>query len=135
MSSTRRKEDGALLIDIVLVVLDASSKDMGTSFRLISETILPHLHSEQGQKILVAVNQADMAMKGNHWDYTTNKPDATLKEYLEEKTESVRRRILDNTGVEVEPIYYCAGYTDDDGTQRKAYNLAKTLIPYIESGR
>ena len=126
-------DDGALLIDIVLVVLDASSKDMGTSIRLISETILPHLHSEQGQKILVAVNQADMAMKGNHWDYIANKPDETLKEYLEEKTESVRRRILESTGVEVEPIYYCAGYTDDDGTQRKAYNLAKLLYRILKA--
>lgn len=123
-------EDGEPLIDIALVVLDASSKDMGTSFRLISETVLPHLHSEQGQKILVAVNQADMAMKGNHWDYVENKPDATLKEFLDEKIESVRRRIFESTGVDVEPIYYCAGYTDDDGTQRKAYNLAK-LLYYI----
>lgn len=124
------KDDGEPLIDIALVVLDASSKDMGTSFRLISDTVLPHLHSEQGQKILVAINQADMAMKGNHWDYAENKPDATLKEFLDEKIESVRRRILESTGVEVEPIYYCAGYTDDDGTQRKAYNLAK-LLYYI----
>lgn len=123
-------DDGDPLIDIALVVLDASSKDMGTSFRLISDTVLPHLHSEQGQKILVAVNQADMAMKGNHWDYAENKPDATLKEFLDEKIESVRRRIFESTGVEVEPIYYCAGYTDDDGTQRKAYNLAK-LLYYI----
>lgn len=126
-------EDGSPLIDIVLVVLDASSKDMGTSFRLINKTILPHLRSDQGQKILVAINQADMAMKGNHWDYDLNKPDDVLKEYLEEKTESVRRRIFESTGVEVDPIYYCAGYTDDDGTQRKAYNLAKLLYYILEA--
>ncbi len=123
-------DEGDPLIDIVLVVLDASSKDMGTTFRLISDTVLPHLQCDEGQKILVAINQADMAMKGNHWDYTENRPDATLKEYLDEKAESVRRRIYESTGVEVDPIYYCAGYTDDDGTQRKAYNLAK-LLYYI----
>lgn len=72
----------------------------------------------------------DMAMKGNHWDYTENRPDVTLKKFLWEKIESVRRRIFESTGVEVEPIYYCAGYTDDDGTQRKTYNLAK-LLYYI----
>lgn len=126
------RDDGEPVIDIALVVLDASSKDMGTSFRLINDTVLPHLHSEQGQKILVAINQADMAMKGNHWDYAENKPDAMLKEYLDEKLESVRQRILESTGVEVEPIYYCAGYMDDDGTQRKAYNLAKLLYRILK---
>ena len=126
------KEDGTPLIDVVLVVLDASNKDMGTSFRLINETLLPHLRSDQGQKILVAINQADMAMKGNHWDYTENKPDATLIDFLEEKIISVRQRIYDSTGIEVEPIYYSAGYTDDDGTQRKAYNLAKLLYHILK---
>lgn len=24
----------------------------------------------------------DMAMKGNHWDYTENRPDVTLKKFL-----------------------------------------------------
>ena len=125
-------QGGLPAIDIVLVVLDASSKDMGTSFRLISDTILPHLHAEQGQKILVAVNQADMAMKGNHWDADKNRPDETLKTFLEGKIDSVHQRILDSTGVEIDPIYYSAGYTDDDGTQRKAYNLAKLLYRILE---
>ena len=51
-------EDGKKLIDIVLVVLDASSKDMGTSYKLISKTILPHLDTQKGQRILIAINQA-----------------------------------------------------------------------------
>ena len=30
-------------------------------------------------------------------------------------------------------MYYCAGYTDDDGTQRPAYNLTKLLYQIVLS--
>ena len=125
--------DGNLLIDVVLVVLDASSKDMGTAYRLIGETILPHLDSDAGQRILVAVNQADVAMKGNHWDYEKNLPDETLQKFLEEKVSSIQRRILESTGLQTDPIYYCAGYTDENGEQRRAYNLNKLLLQILRA--
>lgn len=124
-------EDGRKLIDIVLVVLDASSKDMGTSYRLISKTILPHLDTQKGQRILIAINQADMAMKGNHWNYDQNCPDEILKKFLEDKVSSIQNRILESTGLKTDPIYYCAGYTDDNGEQRRAYNLNKLLLQIL----
>lgn len=124
-------EDGKKLIDIVLVVLDASSKDMGTSYKLISKTILPHLDTQKGQRILIAINQADMAMKGNHWNYNQNCPDEILKKFLEDKVSSIQSRILESTGLQIDPIYYCAGYTDDNGEQRRAYNLNKLLLQIL----
>lgn len=129
----KQTNDGNLLIDVVLVVLDASSKDMGTAYRLIGETILPHLDSDAGKRILVAVNQADVAMKGNHWDYEKNLPDETLQKFLEEKVSSIQRRILESIGLQTDPIYYCAGYTDENGEQRRAYNLNKLLLQILRA--
>ena len=120
-------EDGKPLIDIVLVVVDASSKDLGTSYRLINDIILPALHGD-GSRIVVALNQADIAMRGGaHWNYETNCPDAVLERFLQEKLSSIRSRIMSETGVEVCPIYYCAGFREDGMPQMRPYNLTKPL--------
>ena len=55
---------GKALIDLVLVILDGSTRDLGTSYELINNVIIPNLGSGNENRILVAINQADMAMKG-----------------------------------------------------------------------
>lgn len=124
-----RDSDGNPLIDLVLVILDGSSRDMGTSFELISNVIIPNLGDDKS-RILVAINQADMAMKGRGWDRVNNKPEPALEQFLQEKVESVRRRIKESTGVDVDPIYYSAGYKDGDAPQRP-YNLTKLLYQIV----
>ena len=127
---SEKGSDGKLLIDLVLVVLDASSKDLATSYDVINKTIIPNLGKDNANRILIAINQSDMAMKGRHWDYELNAPDEVLQDFLARKAESVKRRIKEATGVTVEPVCYCAGYTDDDGNQQPPYNLSK-LLYYI----
>lgn len=61
-------ENGDPLIDLVLIVLDSSSKDLGTSYDLISNVIIPCLGDDKDGRILIGLNQADIAMKGKHWD-------------------------------------------------------------------
>lgn len=124
-----RDADGNPLIDLVLVILDGSSRDMGTSFEFISNVIVPNL-GEDKSRILVAINQADMAMKGRGWDRVNNRPEPALEQFLQEKVESVRRRIKESTGIDVEPIYYSAGYKDGDTPQRP-YNLTKLLYQIV----
>ena len=120
--------DGNLLIDLVLVILDGSTRDLGTSFDLINNVIIPNL-GEDKSRLLVAINQADMSMKGKGWDYEQNKPSPELIKFLDEKVASTRRRIKEATGVDIEPIYYVAGFKDDDQKQRP-YNLSK-LFAFI----
>ncbi len=126
-----RDADGNLLIDLVLVILDGGSRDLGTSYELINSVIIPNLGDDKSKRILVAINQADMAMKGRYWNFEENRPEPKLVEFLEEKVQSVKKRIKEGTGVNVEPIYYSAGYKDDSGEQRP-YNLSK-LLYYIMS--
>ncbi len=119
---------GELLIDLVLVILDGSSRDLGTSFELINSVIIPNLGGDKN-RLLIAINQADMAMKGRFWDKELNQPEPELLKFLNEKVDSTRRRIKEATGVDVEPIYYSAGYKEGNAKQHP-YNLSK-LLAYI----
>lgn len=122
------EKDGAgnLLIDLVLVVLDGSSRDLGTSFQLIENIIIPNIGLDQ-KRLLVAINQADMAMKGRGWNHKKNEPEPVLVKFLEDKCLSTKSRIKEATGIDVDPIYYTAGYKDGDDSQQP-YNLSKLFL-------
>lgn len=122
---------GKALIDLVLVILDGSTRDLGTSYELIEQVIIPNL-GDNKDRILIAINQCDVAMKGQHWNHAENKPDAVLTKFLEEKVQSVRRRIRENTGVDIEPIYYSAGYKESETEKQNPYNLSKLLYYIIQ---
>ena len=124
-----------LLIDVVLVILDGSSRDLGTSYELINEIIIKTLQKSgenSTDRLLVAINQCDMAMKGRNWNEETNRPEAALVNFLEEKVASTRRRIQEATGVTVNPIYYSAGYKDGNKDQNP-YNISRLLRYIIEN--
>ncbi len=126
-------DEGRPLIDLVLVILDASAKDLGTPYRLISQVILPTLDGDTS-RILVAINQADIAMRGgHHWDYEKNEPDAVLSAFLEEKVRSIAQRVKEETGTEVCPVCYCAGFKEGGQDQQRPYNLAKLLYHIVRS--
>ncbi len=126
-------ENGDPLIDLVMVVLDASSKDLGTSYRLINEVIIPCLGDDKDGRILIGLNQADVAMKGKHWDSEKNEPDEVLLDFLKKKADSVENRIYAATGVKIRPIFYCAGYKEENGEQCRPYNLTKLLYYIVKS--
>ncbi len=126
-------KDGNPLIDLVLVILDASSKDLGTSYDLINHVIIPYLGDEKDSRILIGMNQSDVAMKGKHWDVENNVPDEVLLNFLKQKANSVQKRIKECTGISVEPIYYCAGYKEEGQEQCKPYNLTKLFYYIIKS--
>lgn len=120
-------ENGNSLIDLVLVILDGSTRDLGTSYELINNVIIPNLGEDASDRILVAINQADVAMKGrNNWDFEENKPTAKLENFLHEKVVSVKNRVHEATGVKIEPVFYAAGYKEEGESQRP-YNLSKLL--------
>ncbi len=125
-----REEDaeGNALIDLVLVILDGSAKDLGTSYKILNNVIIPELRDDTN-RILIALNQADIAMKtGRHWDYENNKPDETLKKFLDEKVKSIKQRIWTESGIEINPVYYCAGYKEESGDRVYPYNISKLLL-------
>ncbi len=114
-------------IDLVLVILDGSSRDMGTTYRLLEQVILRNIQSE---RIIVAINKADMAMSGRYWDTSTNVPKEKLLHFLEEKATSIQNRLYESTSLKIEkPVYYSA---------EKCYNLdalMDSIINHIPNGK
>jgi predicted GTPase len=125
-------EKGNPLIDLILVILDGGSRDLGTSYELINQVIIPNLGENAKDRILIAINQADVAMKGRYWDFENNKPEEKLVNFLEEKAKSVKDRVKEATGVDIEPIYYSAGYKEENEEQ-KPWNLSKLLYFIVKS--
>ena len=94
------------LVDLVLVVLDGSGRDLGSAYQILNNVIVPNFPKS---RIMVAINQADIAMKGRHWDEYRNMPDYILKQFLDQKARDVQRRIRESTGVTIDlPVYYSA---------------------------
>lgn len=125
-------ENGEPLIDLVLMILDSSSKDLGTSYKVLNDIVIPCLGKDETERIIIGLNQADVAMKGHHWNAESNTPDEVLLKHLKSKAASVKRRIKDETGVEINPIYYCAGYKEEGEAQCKPYNLTKLLYMIVK---
>jgi len=124
--------DNKPLIDLVLVILDGGSRDLGTSYELINQVIIPNLGENAKNRILIAINQADVAMKGKYWDVEKNQPQDKLVDFLNEKVLSVKNRVKASTGIDVEPIYYSAGYKDGNAEQRP-WNLSKLLLFIVKN--
>ncbi|UYZ75471.1 50S ribosome-binding GTPase [Moraxella bovis] len=100
------KQKSYFLMDLVLVILDGSSRDLGTSYKLLTDVILPNI---EPSRVLVAINKADMAMSGRYWDFEKNQPQPRLIEFLNEKVHSTKERIKEATGLTIPtPIYYSA---------------------------
>ena len=109
-------------VDLAIVVLEGLNRDMGSTYTLLNEVIVPNI---QADRILVVINQADMAMKGRHWNKETNKPDETLVEFLEKQASSIQDRVKEATGITIrKPVYYSAEY---------GYNIEKLLDFIIDN--
>ncbi|MGP1528375.1 MAG: GTPase family protein [Campylobacter sp.] len=107
------------LIDMCVVIVDASLRDLGTTYWLIDKVLKPNLSED---RILIALNQADIAMKGRGWDEAKNAPTPKLRAFLDEKARSIHKRIMENNFNSAQslyslpqPVYYSAqtGYNVD----------------------
>ena len=122
------------LIDLVVVIMDAGQRDLNSVYDCIDKILIPAMGKEAVRKrLIIGMNKADTAMSGRHWLLNINSPDVVLTEYLDKKTESIRRRIMESTGIDVEPVYYCAGYKEGNEPQMPPYNLIKLLYRIMET--
>lgn len=110
-------------IDMVVVILDASQRDLGTAYQLINEIIIPNM--KERSRILIGLNQADFAMKGIGFDYERNLPNYELKKFLEERVGSIKKRVREATGlIDCQVVYYSA---------KTGYNVDKFLDAIIDN--
>lgn len=113
LAKTYHHDDGSFgFVDLALVVLDGGGRDMGTTYELLNQVLLPNIAPD---RVMVVINQADIAMKGRNWCGQTNRPETTLQNFLADKALSIQQRVLEATGLQIKrPIFYSA---------EKRYNL------------
>lgn len=101
-------------VDLAVVILDGSSRDLGTARRLAVNVVLPLMGSS---RVIFALNKCDMALGGRHWDNSANAPDDKLAAKITENMEVLSARITDNCGLNGirRPVCYSAktGYNID----------------------
>lgn len=126
-------DDDNALIDLVLFVIDGSSRDLGTAYSVLKE-LIPHLREGNSlPRLIIAVNKADIAMSGKGWDHENNRPKEKLENFLEDKVLTISKRFEEDIGLSInQPIYYAAGYKEDSDDIQKPYNISKLLHAIVE---
>lgn len=119
------KQDGVIygkLIDIVLVIVDGSGRDIGTVLPLVKDHVMPEIDN---RNILFVINQADMAMKGRHFDHGNAVPDAILQNFLDRQAAAIQQRIWESTGLLIrKPVVFSATHS---------FNLTALLDSIIDN--
>ncbi|PSW62155.1 GTP-binding protein HSR1 [Photobacterium kishitanii] len=93
-------------IDLVLVILDGGSRDLGTAMQLLEHVVMKNISAD---RVVVAINQADAAMEGRHWRQHLKQPDYQLAQFLNQKAHLVQQRLRDGAGKTITlPICYSA---------------------------
>lgn len=116
IESLLRKKDtnGNALIDLVVVIADNSSRDLGTVYSVIRNVIVPNLTDTDKDRIVIALNKTDNLANIQYWDQNENRPKPELIPKIEAKEESVRDRISKDTRINPKVISYAAGYSDEN---------------------
>lgn len=128
-NKVREKNDqGEYLIDLVLVILDAGVRDYDSTFRvlkIVKEAI------KDSSRVVVGLNRIDMLKQGEEWSYRLGRPKKELGPILLKKIENIKRRIKEECDLEVDPIPYCAGRTDDGWGGSKSYNVPQLFYKIV----
>jgi small GTP-binding protein len=80
-------------MNIIVLVIEATKKDLGTTYKIIEEFIIKTHY--QG-KVILAINQIDLVKNGRYWDDENNLPSNYLLDFLNEQKSSIRRRIIND---------------------------------------
>ena len=141
-------EDGAYLVDLALVILDGSQRDMSVAHHLINDVALPALADDydeeededeeeasalqEEKRLLIGINKVDLLRSGWGWDAANARPKDQLKPYIEAKEASVLSRAEEASGKKLRVVSYCAGMTDPEtGETSGAYNVAMLLYQML----
>ncbi|WP_167849498.1 GTPase family protein [Weissella confusa] len=110
----RMDDNGNTLIDLVVVIADNSSRNLGTVYQLISNVIVPNLAEADKNRIVIALNKTDLLAGGMYWNREDNRPEPKLEPKIVEKEESVRNRVYNDTKVNPKVISYASGFSDEE---------------------
>lgn len=95
------------LIDMVLIIINGSSRDLSSIFKII-DYLSSHISSS---RIIFGINYIDCAMSGKYWNYDKNFPEQKLLNFIFEKEKSLIDRLKDHIGINDDSLVsYSAKY-------------------------
>jgi len=115
-----RKDNSVPVIDLIIVIIDATNKNLTTTINLINNILIPNLGKDAKKRIIVALNKIDMVKSGQYWNNNKNEPNDILNTYLTKMQDDIKSRIYDSTNLILRPIIYSAG---NNFINQKPYNL------------
>lgn len=130
-----RKEDsnGNPVIDLILLIIDASNRDLGSPYNLFKNVILEELRDQSKGRILIGLNKSDQVLPAEvYWDTDSNQPTSDLEKELENRAKIIKERVKNETGLDIDPVTYCAGWTLNGKVIRNPYNLKKLLSHILD---
>ena len=76
------------LIDLVLLIVDASCKDLQATEKILNEIVLKNIAP---YRVLLAINKVDQALDGDNWNKRLQRPNELLSHYLDELSWQVEK--------------------------------------------
>ena len=109
------------LINVVLVIVDGSNRQLESTYKLIKEVLVPNINKE---KIIIGINKIDKAI-GKYWDSINNCPKLEVREYIKNSiVKPIEERIEKDTGIRFSSIIYTAGEMNPlNNKQDISYNI------------
>ncbi|KXF82626.1 GTPase family protein [Enterovibrio coralii] len=118
-------EQGRPLVDLVLVVLDATSNNLESCYRDISDTLVPMLGRQTENRLMVLMNKADKVAQNIRGTASNQLMPLDAEIWLDCTAATIRYRLIHNTGVQTRPIAYSA--LAGDSPANRPYNLMKVV--------
>lgn len=126
----KRDSNNEILIDLILVIIDGSNKDISTTIDLINKTLIPNLAKEDRNRILIGINKIDKIKSSRYWDFSKNKPTSQINEYLSNMQLDIKHRVFNVTNISIDPIIYSAG---DSSLNIQPYNLLELIACILKN--
>lgn len=117
--------EGNPLVDMVVVVMDAAQQNLNEGYRLITDIMIPALGENFDSRLVVALNKIDVASYGYEWDYIADRPSPEVEVWPESTASLLRHCILDESGLEIAPVCFAAGFTRTNELSPRPFNLLK----------
>lgn len=122
---SERNGVGEPLIDMVVVVLDAAQSNLNEGYRLITDIMVPALGENVDSRLVVAMNKIDQASFGYEWDYIADRPSPEVEVWPESTASLLRHCMLDESGLEIAPVCFSAGFARSGEDVVRPFNLLK----------
>lgn len=84
------------------------------------------------KKLIIGINKSDEAIHSRYWDKKNHRPSSEQIEFLDNKVEDIKTRIFESTNVQLEPVYYVAGYNDEN-FKDPSWNVNNLMIYILKS--